>query len=255
MKTLDSYNYVQIYNKDGSMVIKDFSYSIKQGFEKSKTKVLCERTQQQIDHSIETSVSRTRQEIYKLIQNNDFDYMVTLTVSPDVCDRYNDDEVYKQFKSKIYNFINRKDKAFKYILIPERHKDGALHFHMLCSRSPTFHLLDVKEKDRSGRKMYTAGLFERLGRCRITEIDNQDSAKKYITKYVTKSSLEVGTSKKRYWASRNLEKPIERKFMLSPDDKKSVLEQVVKTNTVQFSKTVSIPQLNNTLNIYNTIPL
>ena len=69
---------------------------------------------------------------------NDFDYFVTLTVNKENCDRYNVDVCQDHLKSILHKYqINMKKtykKDFKYILITEKHKDGAFHFHGLMKR-------------------------------------------------------------------------------------------------------------------------
>lgn len=237
------------------MIIKDYNHCIHTGQKRENSTYGVEQTLEQKEHSIKTSVSRTRQEIYKLIQNNTFHQFVTITVNPEVCNRYDDDQVLKKLKDKIFDIIRKEDKKFKYINIPERHKDGALHFHMLCTNSEKIQLVSRNETDRSGREIFTAGIFEKLGRTTITIVDNQESAKKYITKYITKSSLEHTKCKKRYYGSRNLEKPLERKIHLVDEDKKIVVQSMVKDYTIQSCKTVAIPKMNNSINIYSIAPI
>jgi hypothetical protein len=58
---------------------------------------------------------------------NDFAYFVTLTLSPDKIDRYSIVEATKKLNIWANNQVTRK--GLKYILVPERHKDGAIHYH------------------------------------------------------------------------------------------------------------------------------
>lgn len=256
LKNSNSYNFYQEINNDGTQLIKDYRHSIKTGVPRDPIPNMAthERTDEMIEHSIKTSVSRTRQEIYRKIRNNDFDLFVTLTVNPNICDRYNDDEVMKKLKN-LFDQLRRSDKEFAYICIPERHKDGALHFHMLCSKHSALDLIDTQNKDQSGRLIYRTPFFNRLGRNTITLVDNQESAKKYITKYITKTSLEMNKFKKRYYSSRNLKKPIQRKLMLSDDDKKIVLSTLACDYEVVSAKTIPVPKMNNTINLFNIVPL
>lgn len=59
--------------------------------------------------------------------NEDFSYFVTLTLSPERVDRYDMGAVVKKLNSWADNRVRRQ--GLKYVLVPELHKDGAVHFH------------------------------------------------------------------------------------------------------------------------------
>lgn len=83
------------------------------------------------------SLSRSKRFIREISLCNDFDYFVTLTVNKKNCDRYDVDVCQDHLKSILHNYqriCKRAGKDFKYILITERHKDGAFHFHGLMKR-------------------------------------------------------------------------------------------------------------------------
>lgn len=83
------------------------------------------------EESIARVARRIRARVKDLALSNKWDYWVTLTVSPDKCDRYNLREVTYLF----LRLVKRRNEAhpdwepFKYCLIPEKHDDGAYHFH------------------------------------------------------------------------------------------------------------------------------
>lgn len=56
-----------------------------------------------------------------------FRWFVTLTLSPDQIDRYSISEAVRKMRSWLDNRVRRKGLA--YVLVPELHKDGAVHFH------------------------------------------------------------------------------------------------------------------------------
>lgn len=58
---------------------------------------------------------------------NDFKYFVTLTLDAALIDRYDGKEVVRKLNTWLDNCVRRQ--GLKYVLVPERHKDGALHFH------------------------------------------------------------------------------------------------------------------------------
>lgn len=56
-----------------------------------------------------------------------FAYFVTLTLAPDKVNRYDMAEITRHLNYWLDNNVRRKGLA--YVLVPERHKDGAVHFH------------------------------------------------------------------------------------------------------------------------------
>lgn len=75
------------------------------------------------------SLARTKKNIRELALCNEFEYFVTLTVA-DKQIRY--DLEYAQSRLReLFHKYKRKYKDFKFIIITEKHKDGAFHFHGL----------------------------------------------------------------------------------------------------------------------------
>ena len=75
----------------------------------------------------ERSMRRARAKVRRLALSNDFRWFVTLTLDPQKIDRYDPATVVKKLGQWCSNHVKRN--GLKYILVPERHKDGALHFH------------------------------------------------------------------------------------------------------------------------------
>ena len=79
-----------------------------------------------------SSVSRTRRTVRDIVLCNDFEWFVTFTFDPNKVDRYN----YNRCLSVMSIWLHKRksfDKDFSYLVIPEFHKDGAIHFHALLS--------------------------------------------------------------------------------------------------------------------------
>lgn len=144
---------------------------------------------------------RAQKEIFELaLCNPDLDAFVTLTFSPEaVKDRGSYDEVYKEVKVWFSNRVQRK--GLKYILVPERHKDGGLHFHgfanssalrLVAARYPNTGRLIIKQ----GRQVYNIADWSRLGfsTCKVLPNTTEDRlrAAKYCTKYITKDTEKIG---------------------------------------------------------------
>lgn len=81
--------------------------------------------------SDDRAMRRARARIREIALANKFDYFVTLTVSPDQCNRYELKDILPKLRVFLSNRVQRA--GLKYVLIPEHHKDGALHFHGLMT--------------------------------------------------------------------------------------------------------------------------
>lgn len=86
-----------------------------------------ERTEAAAAEDIERSMRRARAKVRRLALANDFKWFVTLTLDPVKINRYDAGEVVRKLGQWCNNQVKRK--GLRYILVPERHKDGALHFH------------------------------------------------------------------------------------------------------------------------------
>lgn len=85
--------------------------------------------------SVARVARRIRSRVKDLALSNKWQYWVTLTVSPEKCDRYN----LKEVTYLLLRLVKRRNERhpeyepFKYCLIPEKHEDGAYHFHGFIS--------------------------------------------------------------------------------------------------------------------------
>lgn len=70
---------------------------------------------------------RAKAAVRDLALSNEFNSFVTLTLDASRVDRYDIDAVIKTMNNWLDNNVRRK--GLKYILVPELHKDGAIHFH------------------------------------------------------------------------------------------------------------------------------
>lgn len=124
---------------------------------------------------------------------------------------------------KFLNNARRTSPNLTYLLVPERHKDGALHFHALIGN------LNASMSD-SGRKWLHRPIFNltsfKYGFTNFTRIENKQKTANYCRKYITKE-LMTDKYKKRYWRSKNLQLP-ERTYNENMID-------LIKTGTLDLS--------------------
>ncbi len=121
--------------------------------------------------------------------NPDLSLFVTLTLDESKIDRYNYCEIVKKLNTWLDNRVRRN--GLKYLVIPELHKDGAIHFHGLFN--------DVLKRDFSGVIQKGKRVFNlpdwTLGFTNCMRITGNDCNKKvaeYILKYITKSTEKIG---------------------------------------------------------------
>lgn len=81
------------------------------------------------------SIGRAKKKVFDIAAMNDFEYFVTLTFDAKKIDRYSVTDVKRKLLNWLKNLVTRC--GLKYLLIPERHKDGAIHLHGLVSGNIT----------------------------------------------------------------------------------------------------------------------
>lgn len=127
------------------------------------------------------SLARSRSRVLQLAFNNKWDYFVTLTFDKDKIDRYDYKAICASMLKFFDNYKQRKSKDFKYLLIPEQHKDGAFHFHGYFAGIASG---DVRRNEH--------GYFDfvpyrkKYGFCSISTIEDREKCACYVSKYITK---------------------------------------------------------------------
>lgn len=186
-----------------------------------------ERTQDEREaESIRTSISRSVRMVRELAACNPWKFFVTITLAPSNWkNRYTPDGLQDVIKSMVRRWRRKRKNGsaycpdFKYLLIPEMHKDGAIHMHGFVSSMPPaecipYTMADVNssknlpkkicDKVRAGEQIFHSPTWEKLfGFNTFEPISDLDKASSYVVKYVSK---EIGSTpfKSRYWCSRKL---------------------------------------------------
>lgn len=175
------------------------------------------------------SCSRAKLQIFDIARANHWDWFVTLTLNQEVVDRYSYGDILPKMKS-FTTYLRRH--GCQWLIVPELHGDGAFHFHGLVSGP-----LPVEwwrfERLESGERVdiYKISGYA-LGRNEATKVLDPRRVSTYITKYVTKSTMQaVPPGKKRFWASRGLQKPQKERLHLSNDEVQSLVHEAQYTAT------------------------
>ena len=158
---------------------------------------------QQID--IARSVRRSRTVISDYILSNDFDMFVTFTFNPKKVNRYDLNACCFKMQSWLSRQQRKSENMMKYIIVPEKHKDGAIHFHAVMSNYPG--LIKKTNVIQNNRRVYNLTSF-RFGFTNMQYLDDdKQKVAAYVCKYITKDMVTV-SNRRRYWASKNLKKPV-----------------------------------------------
>lgn len=151
---------------------------------------------------------RAKTAVSDLALCNDFRYFVTLTLDGARVDRYDVQAVTRKLNAWLDNAVRRKGLA--YVLVPELHKDGAVHFHGLFNAalgavdSGTVDIGTGKPRKPRSRAQRAQWLAEgghvvynlpdwSLGFTTAIELyGDRRQAIGYVCKYITKTADKVG---------------------------------------------------------------
>lgn len=184
------------------------------------------------ERSVMNSLKRAKNKIYDLSRANVWDWFVTLTFAPDKVNRYDYSDCTKKL-SKWLNNMKTDCPGFKYLVVPELHKDGAYHFHGLFAGCDSLGIVPSGHCDASGNEIYNIGRYK-MGFTTATRIRINDAATKYITKYTTKDLMDNTTGRKKYWSSRNLNLPVDYTAVLEYDERLLLHDELVQDDIKQF---------------------
>ena len=99
-------------------------------------------------HDVARAVRRARAQVRDIARCTPFRWFVTLTLDARRVDRYDMKAITRHLNRWLDNQVRRKGLA--YVLVPERHKDGAVHFHGFFNDA--LEAVDSGTISRPGRK-------------------------------------------------------------------------------------------------------
>jgi hypothetical protein len=133
----------------------------------------------------EDSIRRARIKIMDIAHANRFEYFVTFTLNQEKVNRYDKDMILK----KLHSWLKRRAHDFKYILVPELHEDGAIHFHGFVSG--WLKMEDSGRKTKRGQTIYNAGKWD-LGFSTAVKLEGPyNRIVNYLLKYITKDNARI----------------------------------------------------------------
>lgn len=181
-------------------------------------------TNQKFLENMHRSANASLDRFYGYALMTEWKYFVTLTTDKIKVQRY-DDESVKRLIGIFGKALKRWDKNAVYLIAPERHKDGALHFHGFINSEKDL-LLRLAKDRHSGKQLYTKlgePLFEfdlwryGIATCAVIApgVENLRQVANYMIAYVTKLD-DIGYRGKRFYRSQSL--PFKDKAVVYMDD-------------------------------------
>jgi hypothetical protein len=150
------------------------------------------------------SQRRSKTIVRDLILCNQFQYFCTFTFSSKKVNRHD----ISACKAKMSNWLHRQryhSPKLRYLIVPELHKDGAVHFHALLGNFNGT-LKDSTKRTKNKQIIYNLTGY-RAGFSTAVPIDtNIEAVASYVTKYITKD-MPLIDGRKRYWRSTNMVLP------------------------------------------------
>lgn len=135
------------------------------------------------------NLHRTKNKVFDIAYMNDWQFFVTGTFRPDdKVDRYNPVECKKALHCFLSNQTKRK--GLVYLLLPEYHKDGAIHFHALI-KGDKLNLVDSGKRLKDGRVIYNWVDWKYGFTTVLPLVGDISFVSKYITKYITKDVKKI----------------------------------------------------------------
>lgn len=150
------------------------------------------------------AAARARKDVFELCACNDFDLFFTLTLSPEMINRYDYKEAVKKFGQWLDNRVRRR--GLRYVAVPELHRDGAVHFHGLCNAG-AMRLIDSGHSDK-GHPIYNVADWKIGFTTAMRLYGDQTAAAHYIAKYVTKGTASGTIGGRYYFHGGSLDKAV-----------------------------------------------
>ena len=138
--------------------------------------------------SRERAQRRARVAVRDLGLSNDWAYFVTLTLDAQRIDRYDPVEVVKHLNHWLDNRVRRDGLA--YVLVPEHHKDGAIHFHGFFNDALS--VVDSGHHDQGGHPVFNLPAWGWGFSTAIALYGEGAAAVAYCCKYVAKQQEKIG---------------------------------------------------------------
>lgn len=182
------------------------------------------------------SLNRTKQMIYEYALNNQWEYFVTLTFDSEKIkhDRTDYKKCIHTLKCWLNHIKARKCPELMYLAIPELHKDGAVHFHLLMAQCGELEFVDSHHRIK-GQRIYNLKNW-RYGFSSASKVLDSVRCANYITKYISKDLCIHEKYMSRYYKSNNLKTCVHEYYNLPYD----IIDDIISKSDIEYLKTQNI---------------
>jgi len=164
------------------------------------------------DKKLYNSIDRAYTTIGELVENNDWEHYVTLTINGEKYDRKHLEPFMKVFNKWINNYNYTRKVCIKYIIIPE-FEHGAWHLHGLTMGidPKDLYSFDQKKHPKLAKKDYLnwKSYSKKFGFCTLSEVQNKDEVSAWYATKDIRNKPKVQSRKKGsrlYYCSHGLER-------------------------------------------------
>lgn len=242
---------------DGSQKIKHSNFSCFKGLGRKKGSGSL--TEKDAARHKYRNMQNSKANLIDLVYHNSlispWEYFVTLTFDPKEVDSLNYAEVSKSL-AKWTDNMKHQNPDMSYVLVPELHKSGRVHWHGVFKNVPNWSLSPARSA-KTGNLIYQNGvqIFNldnySYGHTTVSRIKNQEAVSVYCSKYMTKEMIDLAY-KKRYWCSRNLERPTREYAMLDEETLEFYIDKGEVTYQNERSMFIAVDKPTTEVNIIQT---
>lgn len=154
---------------------------------------------------------RARTAVRDLALCNEFEWFVTLTLDRRKIDRYDVKEVIRKGSQWLSNAVRRR--GLRYVLIPEHHKDGAIHFHGFMSGD--LGAVNSGHRDKQGHEIFNLAAWPLGHSAAIRPYGDYHKAVAYCCKYIGKQGEKIGG--RWYYSGGDLQRPFVEYVGIAPE--------------------------------------
>ena len=144
---------------------------------------------------------RARAKVRDLALANHFQWFVTLTLDSAIVNRYDISSFGRVFTRWLDNAVRRR--GLSYVIVPERHKDGAIHFHGLFNDA--LPMVNSGHTDAAGHPIFNCTAWKFGFSACVQIYGSYTQAVSYVCKYIGKQGEKPGG--RWYYSGGKLEKP------------------------------------------------
>lgn len=161
------------------------------------------------------ALSRAKSVIQQVAICNDWDYFFTCTIDPEKWSRFDIDVFRVKFPQWIRDYNKKHHLQIKYLIVPETHKDGAVHIHGLLKGLPDSFLTPFERfvhphKLVEGAYLNWRDCSYKFGFCSLAPVRDPIAVGFYVCKYLTKDLARdlVGYGSHLYYCSLGLNRAV-----------------------------------------------